>query len=460
MSMESICLCREKGREMEEFTVRRKIMAVDDEQIVLRTLSGVLKAEYEVITALSGEEALRLARTEAPDLVLMDIYLDKMSGLEIMNEIHEIHGMEQTPVIMMTGSEASENEINSLEQGAVDYLRKPVMPDVLKGHLSKALCDLDARRKLEMEAGTDVLTGVMNRRSAQEKIGEMLAGGCTGAFLMLDMDHFKKINDTYGHRMGDRVLQKFASVLKTFSRDEDVIGRYGGDEFVLFYRNYMDSQSLAKRCSEIVARTESQIASMLNDMGDTLFSVSIGVALAGEDGIDFQTLTVNSDKALYEVKQSGGHGFYFFQGDFGSTRNADSCRKCIDLPRLKQLVREEERASGAYRVDSDDFRKIYRFLLRNAERSGTNVQVVLVTMQQDNEDHPNPEAAKRKLSDVISATLRRGDVAAQYGEDQFMILLMDTTTNNGKIAVDRVMKNWSKSGTPGRLNYEIQGLTA
>lgn len=331
---------------------------------------------------------------------------------------------------------------------------------------SEVILKTEEFEKLKEQAGTDQLTGVCNRRSGEEQIRALLSECENGAFLMLDLDCFKSVNDTRGHAVGDEVLERFSKILGSLARKEDVVCRYGGDEFCVFFRELTDPEVIAKRCIRLIAETEDLGTELLDDdMLASEFSVSVGVALYPEDGADMAELARNADKALYEVKQNGGHGYYFYSGKYGSTQNAENRSGIVDMDKLRVLLEESGHPNGAYSVDSGDFRKIFRFLARYVERSGAGVQLVVLTMKEDGKESGSAVQeggtlkSEHQLGQVIEKTLRRGDVAAQYGVNQFLLLLMDTNTENGKIAVNRVINNWKKLYPDNEIEYEIQSIT-
>lgn len=438
----------------------RKILVVDNDRLMRSIVLRTLEDKYKVLSAATGEESVAMLEACRPDLVLMDVGLTGIDGYEAMRQMHAVPGFEKLPVIMMTGLSDTDSEVRSLEAGAVDYVRKPITPGVLMTRIDKALDQVETRKNLEHYAEIDTLTGLLNRRAGRERIEKALEDRTIcGALLILDLDRFKAVNDTYGHSCGDRILQRFAGILHSFTRNDDVVFRFGGDEFVIFYRGYSDLSSLAERCRRIIAKAEFVLNDMLDEKLGSALSVSIGIAIIPQDGADFDSLIANADKALYHVKQNGRRGFYFYESTCNSVHDAEEDDRAIDILQLRRMVAEAGGDMGAYRVDYDDFKKIYRFLMRYTERSQTGVQLVLMTLVPEG-DELNVIDAERHLGRIIAETLRRGDVTAQYGPNQFMILLMDTNTDNGKIAADRVIRNWEKEKQwmNYRVKYEIQGI--
>lgn len=320
---------------------------------------------------------------------------------------------------------------------------------------------LDAKNKLEYEADHDSLTGVYNRRAGETKIEELIRDERGGGFLIMDLDHFKLVNDTYGHKTGDSILVSFAKILRSHTREQDIICRYGGDGFLVYYDHFTEVGLLAERCRKIIRATERMGREVLDDRMDAKFSVSIGVALAPEDGNDFQMLLRNSDKALYQIKQSGRSGYSFYQGNASSLNDFDIDSYITSLIKVKEDFKEEQETSRTYEVGYDDFRKLSRFMARNSERNKIPVQVAIVTIEkkEDAEDGNSILQAEQELEMTVAETLRKSDAMAKASSTQYLIMLMNTSTENGKIAMERILDNWNKSDNGFKISYDIEDIT-
>lgn len=307
----------------------------------------------------------------------------------------------------------------------------------------------------------DPLTGLLNRASGEQLITDVLkSNDPSGALLMIDIDHFKSVNDTYGHAMGDRILKRFTEILKSFVRNGDILTRLGGDEFIIFYRNFTDPDQLSERCRRIIEKTEYLLGDMVDErMGQTI-STSIGIAISGINGNELTELIGYADKALYYVKQHGKHGFFFYEDGVDSIHKVTKRRGTVDISLLRSMISENDFDKGAYLIDYDSFKNLYRFLTRNLRRIDTSYQLVLFTLALK---EPSVSFSiinmERQLGRLIGQTLRIGDVAAQYGRNQYLVLLSGTSTDNGRIAAERVMASWSKEfSSTCNLSYEIEAL--
>ncbi len=231
---------------------KRRILVVDDHEDNVEVLRARLEARgYDVRGANSGQEALDTINEWIPDLVLLDVMMPDMDGLEVVRRLKADTNLPFIPVIMQTALDSTERMVAGLEAGADDYVTKPINFAELEARVRsllriKKLQQALSEREKELSvmndtllhiSMTDGLTGVDNRRSLEQRLHEMFEHSLRLhepiACVMCDIDHFKKVNDTYGHAAGDEVLKQFAEILKDEAREIDRVGRYGGEEFLL-----------------------------------------------------------------------------------------------------------------------------------------------------------------------------------------------------------------------------------
>ena len=222
-----------------------KILIVDDDEMMLMMARHILATKYEVITATTGAEAIKIFENERPDMVLSDLMMPEMDGYELHRILQEKSG-ELVPIMFMSANEDDESEIKGFEMGAADYIHKPLKPDVLLRRVGKIIDNLDKIHELEVKSSTDPLTKLLNKTAAQREIGEIVKKS-SGALLMIDLDSFKLVNDIYGHNMGDKILINFAELIKKVIRESDLAGRMGGDEFIAFLQNVTDEKILKSK---------------------------------------------------------------------------------------------------------------------------------------------------------------------------------------------------------------------
>ena len=301
---------------------KRKILVVDDHEDNIEVLRARLEARgYEVEGATNGQAALDTVVKFCPDLILLDVMMPDMDGLEVVRRLKANKSLPFIPVIMQTALDSTERMVAGLEAGADDYVTKPINFAELEARVRSLL----RIKKLQQELGdrekelsqmndrllhismTDGLTGVDNRRALEQRLHEMFEHSLRLhepiACVMCDIDHFKKVNDTYGHAAGDDVLKQFAEILKDEAREIDRVGRYGGEEFLLLLPGtVLDSAvTFAERLRQ---RVEQNTFSF--EGGTLKRTVSLGVASWPHPKIKGrEEMLKAADDALYVAKEMG-----------------------------------------------------------------------------------------------------------------------------------------------------------
>lgn len=295
---------------------RGRILVVDDSLDNLEVLSSHLRFRgYDVVTATNGEEAIEKVAEHRPDLVLLDVMMPDIDGYEVTRRIKADPELPFTPVILVTARDSTQDKVAGLDAGADDYLTKPINFPELEARVRSILRikelqdELEEKnRELEKLSISDGLTGLFNHRHIQEVVHEEYERARrTGeplSVVMLDFDHFKRVNDAYGHQVGDRVLQEMAEILRKTAREIDKLGRYGGEEFiaVLPETDPEDATIFAERVRERVERHPFAVgrAEPLH------LTVSAGTATYPYPGVyNPRTLVQRADQALYAAKAAG-----------------------------------------------------------------------------------------------------------------------------------------------------------
>jgi len=292
-----------------------KILICDDDpadrKLVRTYLQRITDREIVLLEAGHTEEIQNALDKGRIDLVLMD---NQMPGKSGMVWLAEIAKKQLAPVVMLTGSGTEEIVAQAFQEGAVGYLPKGSLSrEKLKNiidvaldkwtRLQQAMAD---KEKLERLATFDSLTGLYNRRAILSKLYELinLANRYKEDFSlsMLDIDHFKRVNDSYGHLTGDEVLEKIATLIRRNVRDTDIVGRYGGEEFIIILpkTNLSSSWVVAERLRTIIEKAE------MKDSAGNLFAITVSQGLAEwERGEDTYSLISRADEALYKAKEKG-----------------------------------------------------------------------------------------------------------------------------------------------------------
>ena len=451
----------------------KRIMVVDDDEMVRVTAKSVLHNTYEVITTSGGAEALKFLEGDTCDLILLDIDMPEMDSFEIMEKIRQNEKWSGIPVIFLTAESDAKTESRCFEAGASDYIVKPFAPIAMRSRISHIL-ELEEMRqklveKLEMKtqearefknkSQQDALTGLWNRAYIEGAVNDLISTSEGGAFLMIDMDNFKAINDRYGHIAGDDTLKMFAETLRKFSVEDDVLCRIGGDEFAVFVKGAVSKTEIGNLASGIISDLSDKLKACKFETNST---VSIGIAQVPEDGKDFTTLYRAADKALYYVKQNGKSSYHFFS----EQREAENERAgtLVDLKYLREFMSRDDSNKGAYMLDIDSFHHVYNFIRRFIERNNRDVQTILFTMYPKEADTPQEEidAALETLEQAVFTSLRRVDVSTRYSSQQLIVILMDADTINGDMVAQRVAECFKKiySGKSVILNFDIAKMEA
>jgi len=286
-----------------------RILIIDDVPANLQILNIHLTDEkYEVIESHSGQQALAYL-AENPntvDLILLDVIMPVMSGLDVLAKLKRDPLTEHIPVILVTANGDDKNVAEGLDMGAFDYIIKPYSLVVLLARVRAALREKERQDLLEKWATTDPLTELMNRRHffelAERELEQTRRSSRPLSFIMLDIDHFKEVNDNYGHLIGDLALIKLAKLLKQQLRKVDFCGRYGGEEFILCLPDTPASGAL--EVAERIRNEVSQISIESAKDQPLTFTISLGIAENKNDK-NVEDILKRADSALYNAKESG-----------------------------------------------------------------------------------------------------------------------------------------------------------
>lgn len=294
-----------------------KILVADDDLLSRRIMARMLERNgYDVVTAENGLQAAEiLAGDDSPRLALIDWMMPELDGPGVCLRVRSRHDSRYIYMALLTAKQASEDIVVGLEAGADDYLIKPCNMEELKARLRTGIRILDledklvqARESMRFRATHDALTSLLNRGAVMTDFERELArarreGGVV-SILICDIDHFKRVNDTYGHQVGDEVLQQVSSRLLKSVRSYDSVGRYGGEEFLLVLSG-CDSLLAQRRAEDI--RSATYELPFATSAGVLSLSMSVGVLTSNDwsDELSTAQLLKEADQSLYHAKANG-----------------------------------------------------------------------------------------------------------------------------------------------------------
>jgi diguanylate cyclase (GGDEF)-like protein len=288
---------------------KNTLLVVDDENVNLKVLNHILGNEYTIYTAKNGTSAIEKTKEYKPDLILLDIIMPGMDGYQTLNAIRENEEIKKIPVIFITGLDSDEDEEKGLSLGAADYITKPFSAAIVKLRVQHQIRIINQLRTIERLSLIDQLTNIPNRRCFDQRLQiewkMAIREKAPISLLMIDIDNFKNVNDTYGHQQGDKILQMVAKTFtKAFRRPADFAARWGGEEFIILLPNTHreGAMEIAEKIRDDIEKTETP-----SYEGEKIkITISIGVnSLVPAQNSSLNAFISNADEALYAAKEAG-----------------------------------------------------------------------------------------------------------------------------------------------------------
>lgn len=292
-----------------------KVLIADDDAMFRHILKNWLEGwGFSVVLAEDGAQTWEiLQQSNPPELLILDWVMPKITGIELCRMIRHRHQELYQYILLATGKDDKEHVVKGFEAGADDYLAKPFDRNELRARLrvGRRILSLQknlihAREELRFQATHDVLMGILNRRALLEffenELDRAIRTQNPTGVLMIDLDHFKQINDTYGHLAGDSILKEVAHRMNLAVRSYDIVGRYGGEEFLIVLPgcNVEQTRLSGERIRQAIAESPIQA----NDEKISV-TASIGATVAEPRNYTKQDILATADDALYQAKQSG-----------------------------------------------------------------------------------------------------------------------------------------------------------
>lgn len=288
------------------------ILLVDDMEMERDLLKELLQDDYSIIEASSGQECIDIVEEcrEHIDLILLDLMMPQIDGFKVLEKRMEQDYFQNIPVIVLTGSGAVEDQVKAFELLANDFITKPILVSLAKSRINNVLNSnkrlmslIKNSEEYKLKSELDQMTGLYNKITTEKRIDDILmsAGEKQHAMLVIDIDNFKSVNDTEGHQTGDHTIKIVADLLSSQFRNSDIIGRIGGDEFVVLMED-IPSEMIARQKAADIVRIMKYKPNLTIPAN---VSVSIGIAFSHRKLVDYRALFSMADEALYMSKQKG-----------------------------------------------------------------------------------------------------------------------------------------------------------
>ncbi len=287
-----------------------KMLIVDDLDIDRDILREIFENDFDILEAVNGKEGIDFIKKYGKDIsiVLLDIHMPIASGIDVLKFRQTNPVFSSIPVVVITINDDTKSQMETFQLGATDFITKPFVEEMIRYRIHNVLstCQIEEvvreRENLRVKAELDLMTGIYNKVTIEHMISKLLATNTTiCAMLIIDIDDFKQINDVHGHLMGDQVIRTVADLISRYFRKTDIVGRIGGDEFIVFMSG-LPSMDLARQ----KASDFSELFKYTPDItAPANVSISIGMAISEPCPCSYETLFKQADEALYNAKRNG-----------------------------------------------------------------------------------------------------------------------------------------------------------
>ncbi len=360
------------------------------------------------------------------------VYRKRLSDDVVMQELEKGKGSQWDPDLV-------DIFVDLIKEGALAKLWMPEEDMAAPIFGSGKILGVSMASENILDSPVDYLTGLLSRQKGEHDITLSLrADG--GSLMLIDLDHFRKINDEHGHLMGDVALKMTADVLREVCGN-NLVCRTGGDEFLYYLDGITDEETVTERVKELLdafAKKQQEVE-VLQDV-----QLSVGVGISGTDGREFDELYRRADKALYLVKQNQGLRYGFYQKS-GILRTPEQSQG--DLEKIMDAIKNRESYQGVFQVDYEEFNHIYDFVKHMSQRNKKETQLLLFTLFSSNGSEvklERMETAMQCMEQAICKSLRGVDVGARYSSSQFLVVLLGTERENVRVVTDRIVQNYFK----------------
>lgn len=321
---------------------KEKLLIVDDSRFQRVVFREMLAEKFEILEAVDGKECLEIIKKNGNniDIVLLDLVMPNMDGFEVLRKRQTIKEFESIPVIALTTSNEISFQTEAFELGANDFIMKPVDARIAISRINNTLESvrhlkkvLEEQNSWKLKSQIDEMTHLFNKITTEKMVTSVLSEfpQKKQALIVVDIDNFKSVNDILGHKVGDHIICVVAGVLSSLFRNTDIIGRIGGDEFVVLMRNVPDYNVVTKKAAQLIDLFENKEGLSIPEN----ISVSVGIAFSDDNDRTFSDLFSKSDQALYMSKKSGKACFSIYGMEYD---NQNKTKEIILLSDSRNIV--------------------------------------------------------------------------------------------------------------------------
>ncbi|PCJ35373.1 MAG: diguanylate phosphodiesterase [Cellvibrionales bacterium] len=328
---------------------KHKLLIVDDDRTIRLALKNMFTDQkFLIFEARNGRQAISFCKQDTPDLILMDAIMPEIDGFEACKTIRTLPNLNETPILMITSLEDDEAINKAFISGATDYISKPLNFTVLKERVSRLLQANRVEKRVKELAYHDPLTGLPNRSKLMQDLRLILnrakLDNSRFALLFMDLDHFKNINDSLGHNIGDLLLKAVADRLQSTVRASDLVARLGGDEFTIVLENIDSPESISTIAQNICSSISNPFVFIQQKM---FVTASLGISIYPEDGDDINSLLKHADLAMFSAKKSRNNYSFYQQG------MADKVSRRLELEQQLRYAISHEQLTLHYQPQLD-----------------------------------------------------------------------------------------------------------
>lgn len=321
---------------------KEKLLIVDDSRFQRVVFREMLAEKFEILEAVDGKECLEIIKKNGNniDIVLIDLVMPNMDGFEVLRKRQTIKEFESILVIALTTSNEISFQTEAFELGANDFIMKPVDARIAISRINNTLESvrhlkkvLEEQNSWKLKSQIDEMTHLFNKITTEKMVTSVLSEfpQKKQALIVVDIDNFKSVNDILGHKVGDHIICVVAGVLSSLFRNTDIIGRIGGDEFVVLMRNVPDYNVVTKKAAQLIDLFENKEGLSIPEN----ISVSVGIAFSDDNDRTFSDLFSKSDQALYMSKKSGKACFSIYGMEYD---NQNQTKEIILLSDSRNIV--------------------------------------------------------------------------------------------------------------------------